>query len=939
MILNYLKTFFFLFLFFIIHVSKGQDTPPIENYSPVTYKAGNQNWAISQSDEKNMYFANNSGLLEFNGASWKLYPTPNGSIMRSVNVINNIIYTGSYMDIGYWDKNDLGNLSYYSLLDKLNTPLIEDEQFWNIIGLDSWVLFQSLDRIYIYNTIDETFTIIESKSTRAKIFVVNNEVYFQKGDEGIFKIEKGVPEFVLNHPILSDYIIVGVFMVDKELVFLTENGSFYKWNNNQLVLWNSVTDKELNQINVYASLALKDGSYILGTISNGIIHIDKRGNIVHRINKEKGLNNNTILSLFADIDGNIWSGLDNGISVINLNSPFRVYNDINGRLGTVYASYIFNGFLYLGTNQGLFYKKIKTEDAFKFIKGTRGQVWSLQEIDHTLFCAHHEGTFVIDKNIAKRIPKTEGTWSLDTLNNNPDFLIQGNYLGLYILEKKKGAWRLRNKIEGIDMSSRTFEVLEDNSILLNHEYKGVFKVALDSDLKKVIRIEKVGQKAFASHIQKYADTIYYIYANTILKYNTTKNTFLIDSTLTNIFYSKDEPVLGRLVTDVKNNKLWGFSAKNIINIQPSKFDRRPHLTKIPIPSFFRKSMGIAGYETINYIDNDLYIIGSAKGYTLLDLNKTHKKDAKIAINAVFKHAVKKEEKQQLPLNGDTELKFKNHNLIFSLSVPDFDKYTAVMYQYKVKGLSDEWSNWTTDSEVYLNKLPFGEYVFEARAKVGNTLTTNVVTYSFTINRPWHLSNLMLLIYLIFIGSVLYLIHFFNKRHFKKQKLELIEKQEQEVVFAKLEAEQELMKVKNEQLKNDIKNKNRELTISSMSIIKKNKFLIRIKKELIDDHSFKKNDRVIKTINDNINSNKDWQFLEEALNNADKDFFKKLKEVHPKLTPNDLRFCAFLRLNLSSKEIAPLLNISVRSVEIKRYRLRKKMELPHEGSLIDHILKI
>jgi DNA-binding CsgD family transcriptional regulator len=67
--------------------------------------------------------------------------------------------------------------------------------------------------------------------------------------------------------------------------------------------------------------------------------------------------------------------------------------------------------------------------------------------------------------------------------------------------------------------------------------------------------------------------------------------------------------------------------------------------------------------------------------------------------------------------------------------------------------------------------------------------------------------------------------------------------------------------------------------------------------------------------------------------------KKVKLAHPSLTPNDLRLCAYLRLNLSSKEIAPLLNISVRSIEIKRYRLRKKMELPHETGLVEYILSI
>ena len=88
--------------------------------------------------------------------------------------------------------------------------------------------------------------------------------------------------------------------------------------------------------------------------------------------------------------------------------------------------------------------------------------------------------------------------------------------------------------------------------------------------------------------------------------------------------------------------------------------------------------------------------------------------------------------------------------------------------------------------------------------------------------------------------------------------------------------------------------------------------------------------VITTITKNINNEDSWNVFKDAFDTVDKDFLKKLKGLHHSLTPNDLRLCAYLRLNLSSKEIAPLLNISVRSVEIKRYRLRKKMNLSHEN---------
>ena len=124
----------------------------------------------------------------------------------------------------------------------------------------------------------------------------------------------------------------------------------------------------------------------------------------------------------------------------------------------------------------------------------------------------------------------------------------------------------------------------------------------------------------------------------------------------------------------------------------------------------------------------------------------------------------------------------------------------------------------------------------------------------------------------------------------------------------------------------------------MSIIKKNEFLNNIKSELVSGG--KTNiDKVVNIIDKNLNNTDDWKMFQEAFNNADKKFLKKIKTNHSELTPNDLRLCAYLRLNLCSKEIAPLLNISPRSVEVKRYRLRKKMNLDRDENLTTYILEL
>tara|TARA_Y100000588_G_C14115426_1_gene864885 strand:- start:635 stop:1234 length:600 start_codon:yes stop_codon:yes gene_type:complete len=187
--------------------------------------------------------------------------------------------------------------------------------------------------------------------------------------------------------------------------------------------------------------------------------------------------------------------------------------------------------------------------------------------------------------------------------------------------------------------------------------------------------------------------------------------------------------------------------------------------------------------------------------------------------------------------------------------------------------------------------------------------------------------------------LLFLIQYFNSRYYKKQKQKLLEKKERELELEQLENQRQLIQFKNKNLQLDIENKNRELGTATMNLVKRNELLNNIKERLSQSKSLDDVKGVVKLINSNLNNTSDWKLFEEAFNNVDKDFMKRIKSLHPSITPNDLRLCAYLRLNLSSKEIAPLLNISHKSVEVKRYRLRKKMGLDHEQSLTDYILDL
>ena len=370
----------------------------------------------------------------------------------------------------------------------------------------------------------------------------------------------------------------------------------------------------------------------------------------------------------------------------------------------------------------------------------------------------------------------------------------------------------------------------------------------------------------------------------------------------------------------------------------SKLSNQLKRNVIPIPASLTNSM--LGYENITQISNSNYLIGTTDGYYILNLNELSFKNQNVSIVGVATNKLN-ENAQNRSMQVGGSFNYDENNITINYTVPEFNKYINAEFQYLLEGFQDKWSEWSARTAVSFKNLPPGNYSFKVRAKFANATVDEVATYSFTIQKPWYLTYVALLIYLILFSTVARFIHKAYKRYYQQQEEKLIEENNLLLEIKELENEQELMRLRNEQLSQDVDAKNRELAVSTMSLNSKNELLAFIKADLKKnpDDGNRSVKSVISTINKNITGGDSWSVFKEAFDNADKDFLKKVKTAHPTLTPNDLKLCAYLRLNLSSKEVAPLLNISVRSVEIKRYRLRKKMQLTHEQGLVEYILAV
>lgn len=159
-------------------------------------------------------------------------------------------------------------------------------------------------------------------------------------------------------------------------------------------------------------------------------------------------------------------------------------------------------------------------------------------------------------------------------------------------------------------------------------------------------------------------------------------------------------------------------------------------------------------------------------------------------------------------------------------------------------------------------------------------------------------------------------------------------------------ESELVALRNEKLEAEIGYKNSELASSAMHLVKKGELLAKIKEELTlvmkrldNEQAIGELKKMIKSLNEDENIDQEWENFTKHFDSVNSDFVVRLKEKYPTISSNEIKLCAYLRMNLSTKEIAQLMNISVRGVEISRYRLRKKLGIPTEVNLFDFLISI
>lgn len=938
-----LLSFIIFIIQLLICLPSFSNKPQIVNIYREKYRADNKNWSIGQDERGVMYFGNDIGLLEFDGIEWKLNQLPNSFTARSLAVLSHkTIFTGSYEEFGRWDRDISGKLIYTSLSDNLDKSLFKNDDFWKIWIDTDCVYFQSFSSIYVY----DYKTVKKIPSNKGFLFLskVRDEFLVQEMLGALYRLEKDSIRMIEGSEIFRNTDVRVILpYIDNQYLIGTSTKGLYIYDGKSFREWNASLSALINAKELNCGIISSKNTYYLGTILEGIYEVDVDGKIIDHISSDNSLQNNTILALYEDNMKNIWAALDRGISYIRYIDNMSCYTDPRGSTGAVYCGVFYDNKLFVGTNQGVFYISKDGLDNpnalsnMKLIDGTQGQVWNFKIIDGILYCCHNKGLKEIHRNltVSDAFSIRTGVYNMSEVNlNGHDILLLSTYNAVKIIDKKTN-----EVFSPLQITEPIIDAQIDHlgNLWLEHFNKGVYRCKLDEDLSSIRSFSYYGgdnkdDLPYKLKIFKVGGRIVLLGNNKFYTYNDVENK-IVENNILNECFKNTKNV--KQIIPIKENEFWALTSAAIYKFSYDGYES----TILENYNLGLNLSLVNAYENISVLNDSTSLICLDNGFLLYNkANGATGKQKRLYRNLQQPHL---ESFETLSMDGTRQYKdlFEPAKVSYNFNTVKFNftsnnSFTSdLSFEYMLEGVDQGWSAPQKINSVLYARLSDGKYTFMVRTidNLGNT--SDPVIYKFEISSPWYRTTWAYILYMLIMTLIMYIVWMLILRRYRNLHLQKIRLRETR-----------RLKALTGELQQKVEQKSAELFTQTSFIIQKNELILKVKDIVDDFYNKNKNSALVplyqkinSLLNNNLNTEDDWKMFLIKFEEKHTGFFRKMKILYPQLTNSDLRLCACLLLNLETKEIASLMNLSIRAVENSRYRLRKKLKLQPSQNLNEFFL--
>ncbi len=951
---KYLMLLFFSFtVLSALKASNGKY--PIDYFSPVDYQAGNQNIDFAQNRDMEIFVANNLGVLSFDGSHWATHDQETGKKKRSIlfDATDNRLYMGSQGDFGYYSEN----WHYTSLLDLVPYDERDFDDVWTIYNIDNVIYFCTFRAIYKYAK-GKVQVIKPQQGHLQHSFNVGNRLFTQTDSGLLFEVltTNTLAPISINYP---DQTIRGIALHNAGFLVFYESGLINL--HSALSITSAYPDLEQHLRGSYVNQVkrLNDGRLAIATQTKGLFLFSPENEDVEQIWTETGLASNACLASFEDFQGNLWIGMQNGLSLVRINSPMRIINSEIALQGSGYDLIDRPEGRYFTTSNGIYYQA-SNQNKVQLIKGTDGPAYQLQVIGDHLYAGHHKGLYDLKNGQATQIASTNGCWSVKVLHANPKYAIAGTYSGLYLFAIGDNQELIpQGPVKGFNQSSKYFEEDQHGRIWVGQYYRGLYRLDFKGNSLQQVYTRRITEEYPELPLD---NKIILSKVDQEIYIGTEQGVYKLNQQDENIY-----PV------EVINDQI------GLIPIYVLQQDLRQNIFIVSDNKVgFFKPVGSEHYE---YVPSSLYQLKYQFNNDLLNLAVHEANRDYISANEGF-IAYDSQRETTGELNHNLFLKavysgtydsllyvhqpfeprpeyYKEINIShddkviqFTVESDAFDQAMREEFRYILKGFDQSYGPWSDSNIKEYTNLPEGNYEFQVQSRnyLGQIKTSPAVFIH--VQPPWHRSIFARILYVaLFLLGVIVLWYMMNKQYeertekLNQQKLKELQEEQRKRQEIELAKEREVERLQNEKHQSELQHLNSLLAASTMNLVVKNELIETIKEDLNVVRKKGKSpetkralEQIVKEIDTTLRVQEDWEQFEFHFDQVHGDFLDRLRKQFPELTTQDQKLCAYLRLNLSTKEIAQLMSISVRGVEIARYRLRKRLGLETKQNLSKFILE-
>jgi ligand-binding sensor domain-containing protein/DNA-binding CsgD family transcriptional regulator len=903
--------------------------PAIEYFDAEDYQGHISNLYITQDHRGIMYMANEHGLLEYDGSRWKQYYVFNGE--RGVTAVytdpSGTLYVGRG-EIGYYSPRPNGQYAYHSL-----HHLLPDDYrvrgIGKILPYKKGYVFVGVKNFYFYDL--DSIRLVQAEFPNSfHTYLCRGELYTNINGKGISVFTGQDWNIIPGGELLANMSISGLIShTNGAMLAFTERSGVFLIGDGRITpfaheLWSHFSNEVIQ-----SATKLSDGFIAIGTRNNGLYILDQRGKLAYHLNHDKGLSTSNIRDVFQDSYGNIWLARENGLVKIDWNSSFSYIRDDMNLDGVGYCALTYNDFIYFGTSTGLFRAEKKWPlDSIIQIDNIRSPVYNIQNINGDLLVSGQYNSYQLIGDTFEPISPGVG-WMHYAFKEtrDPNILIRGNLSGIFRLEKTNGRWAVTKKYENFEEWTKFLEFDKEDRLWTTSSIKGIFSFTFSEDYQEVSSMKSYGPSKGlpsndANKVFKIGDELIFSTSNGIFEYIQSNDEFQASIQWNERFASKAH------VFEISRD---GFGNIYYCDMkQPGRLERNiqnQYTNESYIFDGLKSQIG----GRLAILDNDNILFSNPKGFIHYNRKTTQNKstNAKILIRYVklsrsdsvlFGGNFLSEGNvvDHQPVDNIPKLSSDNNSIIIGYSAIQYN-HDNTLYRFQLEGFDDGWSQWTTKTEKEYTNLDKGDYTFMVQTKSANEQLSVVETYKFEIIPPWYRTSLF---YSLLVISSLGFTSLIVLKTRKK----------------------EIGKLRKENLQTEITHKKKQLATTTMHLVEKTEFVNSVKSELVQVLESKSADenerlikRVIRQIDKNIADDDNWEDFEHHFDEVHHGFLKRMRKNYPTITPQEIRLSAYLRMNMTTKEIANLLKVSVRAVEMARFRLRRRLDLGKEENLVTFMM--